>query len=200
MADAVERESLEVTLRKHSPSRVRMYDGSESPPRDLVVPQRRRKRWDGILATLDAVHWVRLELCDAKGGILAVVDNDQPATELEDLPAGTVGQVERHLGIILKAQREALTFRDAEVKAVLQGQAAALQAVVGAVLQVSKLMQLQVEAASSLAAAAAAGAPPAKTQSSSDEMLERLMPMILAKLMGTLPPGKPAAPPNGVKS
>lgn len=88
-------------------ARVFLADGrNETVP----VPSRRNK-WKQVQMALESLPWVRLEGLDSKGGILGVIENDEPATGLEDLadiPSAKVGEVSALLGLMLRAQDVAL--------------------------------------------------------------------------------------------
>lgn len=123
MATAMITDKLLATLKRHSPSRVRAYAGDDDC-RDIAVPTR-RKRWGQVIEAIEARSWTRVELLDKSNAVIAYVDNLGPATSMEDLdgPASkTRAESEWIVNLVVRAQREAMAFRDAEVQALLRAQ------------------------------------------------------------------------------
>jgi len=88
-------------------ARVFLADGRN----ELVPVPARRNKWVQVQSALESLPWVKLEGLDSKGGILGVIENDEPATALEDLtdiPSAKVGEVSGLLGLMLRAQDVAL--------------------------------------------------------------------------------------------
>ena len=119
-------DTLLATLRRLNPARVRAY-ASDDDARDIAVPTRRR-RWEQVISAIQGRAWVRVEMLDKSGAVLGQVENADAAREVEELApaAGSHGGqlllAERIVGLVLKGQREAMQFRDAEVTALLRAQ------------------------------------------------------------------------------
>jgi hypothetical protein len=74
--------------------------------KDVAIPGK-RKKWAQVLSILDKLSWIRLECLNAKGSVVDIIENDDPAEDLEDLD-GYGGQVHQLTGLMLKAQDIAL--------------------------------------------------------------------------------------------
>lgn len=146
-------DSLLASLKRYNPAKVRAY-ASDDDSRDIAVPTR-RKRWTQVLAAIDARSWVRVELLDKSGAVLGYVENDGPSTGIEDLSgdrtAGELRLAERIVGLVLKGQRDAMTFRDAEVTALLKAQGDVVREMTGGMRALTAMYQEQVGAAEQLA-------------------------------------------------
>jgi hypothetical protein len=167
--------------------------------KQIAVPGKNRKKWAFVLQAIESVGpWSRVEMLDGKGGLLAAVENTDPAGDLADLgaPTGTAAAVERMLVIVLKAQREAMAFRDSEVQGLLRAQADVLREQSVAVRSLTALYQQQVEAATELAAMRAEATPPPDQM----QQLVEALPVIMQALpvLRSLLTGE-ASTPNGVK-
>lgn len=151
-------DTLTATLRRHNPSKVRAYSGDEF--RDIAVPTRRRK-WAQVVAAIEALSWSRVELLDKAGAVIAYVDNTGPAGDLEDVgerAASSITQAERIVALVLKGQRETMTFRDSEVTQLLKAQGDVMREMVSGMRALTQIYQAQVEAASEVAALQATAA------------------------------------------
>lgn len=197
-------EKLLASLKRHSPHRVRAYAGDDDA-RDIAVPQR-RKKWTQVIEAIEARSWSRVELLDKSGAVLGYVDNVEPARELEDIAAtsGTGGQLqlaERIVAMVMRGQRDAMSFRDAEVTALLKAQGDVVREMTAGMRALTAMYQEQVavaEHAAELRATAAAGG-----DSQVKELLEALptilqaLPLLRGMLAGGAPATRPSKP-NGV--
>jgi hypothetical protein len=77
----------------------------------MAIPGK-RKKWSHVRQMLDRLSWIRLECLDPRGKTLDIIDNDEPAEDLEDLD-GYGGQVHQLTALMLRAQDVALR-RNAE--------------------------------------------------------------------------------------
>jgi len=117
-------DELLTKLKRYAPSKVRAY-ASDDDFRDIAVPTR-RKRWNQVIEAIEARSWTRVELLDKSGAVIAYVDNTSPASDLEDLSTTSTGktrsEAEWIVNLVVKAQREAMAFRDSEVQSLLRAQ------------------------------------------------------------------------------
>jgi len=195
--------SLLATLKRHNPSKVRAFNGDDDT-RDIAVPTRRR-RWSQVLEAIDARAWSRVELLDKSGAVLGYVENVEPAREVEDLTAqsGTGGQLllaERIVNMCLKAQRETMTFRDAEVTSLLKAQGDIVREMAAAVGHLGHMYREQVQTAQDTANIRAQAQEPG-ADSDIKQLLEALPTIlqVLPLLRGMLGSGPTAEPlTNGV--
>lgn len=138
------------TLKRHNPARVIAYAGDDDA-RAISVPTR-RKKWAQVIEAINARSWSRVELCDKAGAVLAYVENAEPARELEPLDAatGTGAQIqlaERIVTMVARGQREVMSFRDAELSALLAAQGSVVREMAGAMSSLSALYREQVQTA-----------------------------------------------------
>lgn len=194
-------------LRRTAPQTVRCFCGDDDY-KDIAVPSRRRK-WGAIMDAINKLAWTRLELLNGKGQLLTIIDNDAYATSAADLGTGAGGpttpvQVNMYLELMLRAQREALTFRDKETHALLAGVSDVLKVTVDAMKQTTMMYQAQVEAAAEIAAAQAGGDIEGivKLIEASPKLAPILSPL-LGRLLGSgkqapagIPRSRPATPPT----
>jgi len=199
---------LLATLRRHNPSKVRAF-ASDDDHRDIAVPTRRRK-WEQVITAIEARAWIRVELLDRAGAVLGYVENDEPAGDIEDLaPTGKalsdareLRLAERIVAMVTKAQREVMTFRDAEVQGLLRAQGDVVREMAAGVQALSQVYQQQVQATrehgetTAHAAAVAASANQGELQQlvEAAPVLLQLLPLV----KNLLNPGTPPARPNGV--
>ncbi len=187
-------DKLLATLKRHNPHKVRSFVGDDDS-RDIAVPTRRRK-WSQVIEAIESRAWTRVELLDKSGALLASVDNEGPAGGLEDIELGrTGGQVllaERMVAMCIKAQRDAMTFRDAEVTALLRAQGDVVREMTAGMRALTAMYQEQVDVAQTLAenrTLAAAG--PEKDQLTqlleAAPLMMQAMPMLRALLSGEPP-------------
>lgn len=146
---------LLASLKRHNPSRVRAYAGDDDA-RDIAVPTRRR-RWSVVIEAIEARSWTRIEMLDKSGAVLGYVENVEPAREMEDLGDGgriarTRSEAEWIVALVIKAQRDAMTFRDAEVSNLLRAQGDVVRELTSAMHGLSAIYRAQVDAASDVAA------------------------------------------------
>lgn len=199
------------TLKRYAPAQVRAYVGDE--PRDIAVANV-RKKWSRVVQTLDNMGaWSRIEMLDKKGALIHTLENTDPAGELQDLgaPSGKAAEVERMLQIVLKAQREAMAFKNEELQGVFRAQGEVVAALTSHVRSLSQLHAEQMAAMRDLmqvrtdAATEAAIASTADPEGNMVKQLVEAMPLIQAAmplLKGMLGQGDaPAAPPvtNGAR-
>jgi len=201
-------DKLLASLKRHNPSRVRAYAGDDDA-RDIAVPTRRR-RWSQVIEAIEARSWSRVELLDKAGAVLGYVENVEPPRELEDLTgvdtasAREIRAAERIVALVMKGQRDVLSFRDAEVTALLKAQGDVVREMTGAMVSLRDLYREQADVGLQLGeqrAIAAAG--PDKGQLG--ELLEaapallQALPYLRAMLSGNAPPevSTPPKPRNG---
>jgi hypothetical protein len=151
MTDTKTHAKLLSTLKRHNPSKVRAFAGDDDA-RDIAVPTRRQK-WTQVIEAIQARAWTRVELLDKSGAVLGYVDNTEPARELEELASGvrTVNEARAIVELVIKAQRDTMTFRDAEVTALLAAQGAVVREMLASMQALTKMYQQQVEAAAEVA-------------------------------------------------
>ena len=188
-------DKLLASLKRHNPARVVAYAGDDDA-RTIAVPTR-RKRWAQVIEAINAVAWTRVELQDKSGAVLGYVENTEPAGTLSDLgtdkSTGELRLAERIVTLVLKGQRDAMTFRDAEVSALLKAQGDVVREMTAGMRALTAMYQEQVVAAEQLAETRAlATATPEKGQLA--ELLEaapqimQALPLIRAMLGGDAPP------------
>ena len=136
------------TLKRHNPAKVIAYAGDDDA-RAISVPTRRRK-WAQVIEAINARSWSRVELLDRAGAVLAYVENSEPARELEPLETatGTGAQIqlaERIVTMVARGQREVMSFRDAELSALLAAQGSVVREMAGAMSSLSALYREQVD-------------------------------------------------------
>lgn len=155
-------DKLLATLKRHCPAKVRAYSGDDDA-RDISVPTR-RKRWAQVIEAIEARSWTRVELLDKSGAVIAYVDNTEPATGLEDVagPSSKVrSEAEWIVNLVVRAQREAMAFRDSEVQSLLRAQGDVVRELSRAMQELSGIYTEQrraaVETAEIRAAAAQGG-------------------------------------------
>lgn len=202
---------LLATMRRLAPAKVRAFD-AEDTPRDIAVPSR-RKRWSQVVQTIESRPWVRVELLDRSSAVLGYVDNDGPAEEIEDISATGAGagaqivQSRWFLDMMIRAQSTALSFRDKEHTALLQGMVNLLQVSSEQTRELVVFMRMQRDAAIETMAARAAAAAKgdeldlealAEIIKQSPKLLGALAPLFMG-LKAAVSPPKPSAP-NGAKS
>lgn len=202
-------DELLATLKRHNPAKVRAYAGDDDA-RDIAVPTRRR-RWAQVIEAIQARAWSRVELLDKSGAVLGYVDNREPARELETLDAvgGQGGQLllaERITALVLRGQRDAMSYRDAELTALLQAQGAVVREMADGMRALSSLYREQVQTAEQTAELRATALAQQQASESADgdqlKQLVEALPVILQALpllRGLLSAGDaaPAAPKKG---
>lgn len=202
MADA-----LLQALKRYNPTRVRAYATDDGDARDIAVPTR-RKKWTQVIAAIDARSWSRVEMLDKAGAILGYVENTGPAAELENLSgdrtAGELRLAERIVSMVTRAQRDVMTFRDAEVTALLKAQGDVVREMTTGMRELSSMYREQVGAAEQLAEMRTrAEQVPQKDQLT--ELLEALptllqaLPLLKGLLGSGAAPSVAASAVNGVK-
>lgn len=190
-------------IKSVNPATVRVYNGDDDY-RDVAV-QAVRNRWSRLWATLSAMPWSKYELLDKKGGLVGIVENGAAAGDLEDIQQSPTGglalQTRLNTELMLRAQREALTFRDKENQALLAGVVEVLKVMTTAMQATQQMYQAQVEAAHVIAQANAGGDLDqiVKLVEASPKLMATLAP-IFGKMLsggGTPPARKPVPPLNG---
>ena len=196
------------TLKRHNPARVVAYAGDDDA-RPISVPTRRRK-WAQVIEAINARSWSRVELLDKAGAVLAYVENAEPARELEPLEAatGTGAQIqlaERIVSMVARGQREVMSFRDAELSALLAAQGSVVREMAGAMSSLSALYREQVQTAETTGELRATAL--AHAASSGDDQIRQLLEALpvliqaLPMLRGLLSSGPtPPTPPPKAKS
>ena len=194
------------TLKRHNPAKVIAYAGDDDA-RAISVPTRRR-RWAQVIEAIHARSWSRVELLDRAGAVLAYVENSEPARELEPLDAatGTGAQIqlaERIVTMVARGQREVMSFRDAELSALLAAQGSVVREMAGAMSSLSALYREQVQTAettgelraTALAHAASSGDDQIRQLLEALPVLIQALPMLRGLLSsGPTPPTTPAPP------
>jgi hypothetical protein len=143
-------EKLYERLRKLNPSRVIAIAGDER--REIAVPER-RKKWSQVIEAITAAPWHRCELVNKRGEVLGYVDNTAPAAELEDIAVDRKrSDVQWIVELVVRAQREALAYRDSEVQALLQAQSQVVRELSAGVRDIAALYREQAIAARDLGA------------------------------------------------
>lgn len=187
-------DKLLASLKRHNPARVVAYAGDDDP-RPIAVPTR-RKRWQQVIEAIQALAWTRVELQDKAGAVLGYVENTEPAGGLADLgtdkSAGELRLAERIVTLVLKGQRDAMTFRDAEVTALLKAQGDVVREMTAGMRALTSMYQEQVDAAEQLAEMRALAQQPEKGQlaellDAAPQLLQAL-PLIRSLLGGEGPP------------
>lgn len=188
-------ERLLAQLKKLNPSKVRAIAGDEV--REIAVPER-RKRWSQVIEAITAGPWHRCELVNKRGEVLGYVDNTAPASDLEDLPDNKKrSDVEWIVNTIVRAQREALSYRDSEVRELLQAQGQVVRELAQGMRAISDLYREQVVAARDIGAMQASGNGDIMQQllDAGPELI-KVLPLLRSLLSGE----QPSAPKNGVKA
>lgn len=192
---------------------VRVFQNDDAI-RDLPV-LRKKKRWDAVRLVLDKLAWTSIEMLDKGKGTLARIDNEGPAEHVEDITGAQATREDRLLNLLLRAQREALTFRDAETTAALKANVDVMREMSTSVATLAGLYRETIATVQERAMALVElqppqlPLPPGEDGLVSSKLIEELvpklmpfLPSILAKVLGGAPP--PAPPPNpkpnGVKS
>lgn len=151
-------ERLLASLKRHCPAKVRAYAGDDDA-RDIAVPQR-RKRWNQVIEAIEARSWTRVEMLDKSGAVLGYVDNVEPARDVEDLSAGPVGKVRSEaewiVNLVVRAQKEAMAYRDSEVSNLLSAQGAVVREMAAGMRELAAIYREQREAATEVASMQAA--------------------------------------------
>jgi hypothetical protein len=165
-----------------TPSTVRFWQG-EDTYKDVPVPKV-RKRWAQILEVADRIVWTHCELLDARNRTLAMLQNDEPASELEDLNEGgmgvsRIGELKQLMEVMGKGQDRVLAHQREEIKAILSATANVVNNLGNAVAVLSKTY----ERAISVATEGTKMLPAADERTESQKMLEQMAPMIIAALM-----------------
>jgi len=105
----------------------------EGEPRE-VKAAKTRGRWERLVSASIALGATSIECRDTSGATLAVVeldqdDNDRPSLpEAKPTPSGSAGEVERLLGLVLRAQDQAVSRQAEQVKAITDAALSVMQA------------------------------------------------------------------------
>jgi hypothetical protein len=200
MTKATVIERLLATLKRHNPARVRALAGDDDA-RDIAVPTR-RKRWTQVIEAIEARAWSRVELLDKSGAVLAYVENTAPAEDVEELqPEGggkvlrTRSEAEWIVALVVKTSREsvkeALQYRDEEIKTIMGAQGAVVRELTAGMQQLAGMYREQVGAAQDLAriqAEAATGGDSLRELLDAAPQILSMLPMLRALVAG---PAKP---------
>lgn len=199
--------TLLARLKSHNPKRVRAYN-SDDETRDIAVPERRRK-WASVIEALNARPWSHAELLDKSGAILATVQNDEPAGELEELTPSTgragdpIVQAERIAVLVQRSVTAALSHREREHETLLRAQSEVVREMVAGMRSLAGLYREQLAVERDVSAARIAGlASEDKDQVTQViealPMLVQLLPMA-KQLLGGQGPGPAPSPINGAR-
>lgn len=187
-------DKLLATLKRHVPSKVRAYAGDDDH-RDIAVPTR-RKRWNQVIEAIEARSWTRVELMDKSGAVIAYVDNLGPATDIEDLATGAMSKTRSEsewiVNLVVRAQREAMAFRDSEVQSLLRAQGDVVRELSRAMQDLSGIYSEQRKAAvetAEIRASAAQGGEWKELLDAAPQLLQMLP--YLRQLMGGQSESKP---------
>lgn len=106
----------------------------EGEPRE-VKAAKTRGRWERLVSASIALGATSIECRDTSGATLAVVeldqedDDDRPSLpEAKPAPSGSAGEVERLLGLVLRAQDAAVSRQAEQVKAITDAALSVMQA------------------------------------------------------------------------
>lgn len=184
---------LLAVLRRLGPTRVRVVNASDETY-DVAVPNR-RKRWSQVTETIESRPWVRCELLDKHGAVLGFVENDGPAGEIEDIGptagAGKMGELRSLLDLLLRGQREALSFRDKEHATLLGSMSEMMRTVMEMLRETTVIMREQRDVAAETAALRAAAVPQKEDGSLDVDELVKILkasPKALAELAPVVGP------------
>lgn len=191
---------LLATLKRHTPAKVVAMRG-EDEQQVISVPGK-RKRWAQVIGAVESRSWLSVDLLDKSGGLIITVENTDPARELRDLEAHSGGGAElrlaeRIVALVLKGQRDTMTFRDAEVSSLLKAQGDTLREMSNGMRALSSLYQEQVGAARDIASMQVQAAKEQATAAGGDwqQLLEALptimqsLPLLRSLLAGGEAPG-----------
>lgn len=186
-------DKLVATMHREKPVAVIAYVGGDSDGRKIAV-RGGRKKWSQTVAAIEGLGaWTRVELLDKAGGLLATVENADPAGELQELTGrgGVWEQVERGMAIVQRAVEAAAKSRGEEMRTVLAAQTDLMRETTVAVKTLSALHQSHLETVRA-ASQAQLEATVASAQDS-DEMgqLMQALPQLLQllPLLKGQPPG-----------
>lgn len=118
---------LLAALKRNKPSKVVAFtsDAAEDA-RPIAVPNH-RKAWDRVMKALSRIPWVRVEMMNKAGELLDTYEDESPAGELAELPAGK-GMQEHALALAIvrtvtehsnQAVERVLANRAEEMKTIL---------------------------------------------------------------------------------
>ena len=108
-------------LKEHQPAMLIAYDGDGEQTKINVT--KARNKWARVMVTLRELAWQRVDLLDAKGGLLYrhqrnSDDRDVPAGELEDMPpTRSMAEASGLLNIMLRGQEMVLSRHQQTVAA-----------------------------------------------------------------------------------
>lgn len=198
-------ETAREAMCKYAPRKVRAILRNKTS-RDISVPIG-KKRWQAVVNTIARMAWAKLELLDAAGAVLAIVEaEDEPAaapapTTASDATIAATGRDGAVLQLLMQALREDRASRSVEAQAIMAG-AAQLMRVMGDAVQMLVTIQRVSIDTQAQALAVAATLQPAEgkpDELESSKLLQQMAPMLMAKLLAPAPAPAPT-PPNGVKS
>lgn len=113
---AAVRARVQASLRRQRPASVRVYRNDSDDPTN-ITPTGERGRWERVVQSIPPTA-ERIELLDAKGGVLSALDIDQPdaATALDSGDRDS-----KLLALLLKAQEMALDRQLASMTGMMRG-------------------------------------------------------------------------------
>lgn len=199
-------EKLTATLQRYSPAYVVAFVGDE--PRAIAVPNV-RKKWARVVSTLASVGaWSKVELLDKSKALVHTIENSEPAGELTDIPmTARTAELQGLLTIVLKAQREAMAFKNEETQGLFRAMSEMQREQTQAVKALTGLYQEQLnvvretaaertDAAVAVAAAAASDGDQMKQFMEALPLIMQALPMLRGLLTGNV---GPSPSPNGAR-
>lgn len=177
---------LQRRLGNAQPSIVRVTTATNEV-KDLRPATGTRKRWLPIMSMLARMDWRRLELLDARGAILDLVENDGPTAPPPEV-ASKDGPGDAQLKLMIAAQREALTWQDKSVRNALDTVVGVMQQLADAVAAITELHRAERAALHRMIADVEDAAAASKSDMPQSKIVEQLAPVFLAKMMAPDPP------------
>jgi hypothetical protein len=159
---------------------------------ETVAIPGKRKKWSHVQNTLDSLRWWKLEALNAQGAILGVIENDEPAEDLEELTdyQGATSEQAKLLSLMLRAQDVALRRHEGIVEKMLKVNVQLSEVLMARLNTLEKAYQSNLTA---LQKAAGAEGGDGMGEMMSSAAIEAIMPELMKKMLGF----SPAAPKAG---